>query len=70
MERFEDWFKSFDIHKVSPLTEVYNEEEIKVFLKLAWEDGFAEGYEVASEEGNNGLRRASDENETFTLSEV
>tara|TARA_R110000803_G_scaffold156053_1_gene220614 strand:+ start:289 stop:444 length:156 start_codon:yes stop_codon:yes gene_type:complete len=42
---FEEWFKGLDIHKIDPFTEVENEFQIEVFLRLAWEEGFAEGYD-------------------------
>ena len=45
MRSFEDWFKELDIHKIDPYTEVENEFQIEVFLQLAWEEGFAEGYD-------------------------
>ena len=45
MRSFESWFEDFDIHKVDPFTEVDNEFQIEAFLRLAWEEGLAEGYD-------------------------
>jgi len=50
LKSFEIWFNELDIYKVDPFTEVMCKEDIKGFLLLAWEDGFAEGYDVCGDD--------------------
>jgi hypothetical protein len=44
VRNFEDWFRTLDIHKIDPFTEVDSEHQIEVFLRLAWEEGYERGY--------------------------
>ena len=48
---FEEWFDSLEIYKIEPYTVLDNKYQIKTLLMLAWEDGFADGYNLGTEGG-------------------